>query len=419
MLKASASNKRVSIDRLASEVRTAMSKGGPGLSDEEVLRLCEDTVFSDPECVALYPRTKANLIRMVFCTLRCELEILQDLADDPEVNEIMVNGCEDIFIEKNSRVIKTDLRFESRERLEQVIQRLAARVGREINDLNPIVDARLSDGSRINAVHSNIAVNGPVLTIRKFKKTRLTMEQLIKNGDITVQAAELLKLCVECGFNIFVSGGTSSGKTTFLNILADFIPGDERLIVIEDSAELQIAGHENLVRLEAKAANAQGRGKVTIRDLIKASLRMRPDRIIVGEVRGAEVIDMLAAMSTGHDGSLSTGHANSTSGMLGRLETMALSGTDLPPGVVRSQIAEGIDLMVHLARTRDGHRRVVEISEMLPLEGERIPLNRLFTYKPGRGLEPTGSRMSDFGKISLRGGEEGLERLQKLQDQKC
>lgn len=417
MLKAAASNKRISTDRLAGKVRSAMSKGSAGLSDEEVLRLCEDTVLYDAECMDLDPGAKAKLIRAVFCTLRCELEILQDLADDPEVNEIMVNGCEDIFIEKNSRVFKTDLRFESGERLEQVIQRLAARVGREINDLNPIVDARLSDGSRINAVHSNIAVNGPVLTIRKFKKTRLTMDRLIKNGDITEPAAELLKLCVECGYNIFVSGGTSSGKTTFLNILADFIPPDERLIVIEDSAELQIAGHENLVRLEAKAANAQGRGRISIRDLIRTSLRMRPDRIIVGEVRGAEVIDMLAAMSTGHDGSLSTGHANSTSGMLGRLETMALSDAELPSRVVRSQIAEGIDLMVHLARTRDGHRRVVEISELLSLDGEEIPLNRLFVYRPGHGLEPTGNRLSDCGKISLRGGDEGLERLQKLQDQ--
>ncbi len=418
MLKNTRSDEKISVDALASLVRGRMQKSAAA-GDDEVLELCEDAVMGGKTTAYLPLRKKAKIVRMVFCTLRCELEILQDLADDPQVTEIMVNGCRDIFIEKNSRTLRTDLAFESPERLSQVIQRLAAKVGREINDLSPIVDARLSDGSRINAVNSNVAIGGPILTIRKFSGARLTMEQLIENGDISPQAAELLRLLVETGYNIFISGGTSSGKTTFLNILSDFIPADERLIVIEDSAELQIRGHENLVRLEARNANAQGRGSVSMEGLIKTSLRMRPDRIIVGEVRGREVVDMLAAMSTGHDGSLSTGHANSAAGMLGRLQTMARTGAELPPAVIRSQIAEAIDVIVHLTRTRDGHRRVTEISELAGLDGEGFALNRLFCYTPGQGLRPAGNRLIDTDKIMLRGGEEGLERLQSLQNEWC
>ncbi|MBR0441425.1 MAG: CpaF family protein [Firmicutes bacterium] len=411
MLKRAAYEQKVSVDRLASVVRGALADAH-GASDGQVLEACQKTVLTDEEAASLRFRDKAALVRKVFCTLRCELEILQDLADDPQVTEIMVNGCRDIFVERESRTEKTDLYFESPERLQQVIQRLAARVGREINDLNPIVDARLSDGSRINAVHSSIAIGGPILTIRKFGKERLTMERLIENGDLTEEAAEFLDLMVRCGYNIFISGGTSSGKTTFLNILSDRIPRDERIVVIEDSAELQIRGHANLVRLEARAAGSRGSGGVPMEKLIKTSLRMRPDRIIVGEVRGEEVIDMLAAMSTGHDGSLSTGHANSTAGMLVRLETMARTGSDVPSSVVRTQIAEGIDLMVHLARTRDGHRRVIEISELCGVSGERYEINPLFIYRPRDGLVHTGNRLRDTYKLIMKGGEEEYEGLQ-------
>ena len=289
-----------SVEALAAGLRQRMNREGRELSDEEVMQLCEDAVLSDPSCLRAGFARKAELAGLIFATLRCELEILQQFADDPEVTEIMVNGCDGIFIERGRESFKADFNFVSSARLEQVIRRLAARVGREINDLNPIVDARLSDGSRVNAVHSNIAIGGPVLTIRKFTLSRLTMDELVEKGDISSEAAALLCLLVECGYNIFVCGGTSSGKTTFLNVLSDYIPPRERVIVIEDSAELKIRNHENLVRLEAKSANAQGKGAVSIRDLIRSSLRMRPDRIIVGEVRGAEVIDMLAAMSTGH-----------------------------------------------------------------------------------------------------------------------
>ncbi|MBQ1712467.1 MAG: CpaF family protein, partial [Firmicutes bacterium] len=270
-------------------------------------------------------------------------------------------------------------------------------------DLNPIVDARLSDGSRINAVAANIAIGGPILTIRKFNKSRMSMEDLVAQGDISRDAAELLKKLVRCRYNIFVSGGTSSGKTTFLNVLSDFIPPQERVIVIEDSAELQIRAHENLVRLEAKSANAHGRGAVSIKDLIKTSLRMRPDRIIVGEVRGEEVVDMLAAMSTGHDGSLSTGHANSAKGMLARLETMFLSGTNFPIEAVRGQIAQAMDVFVHLARTPDGHRRVMEISEVTGIEHGEVSLTQLYKYVPGEGLKPAGKGLSRTEKLAVMG----------------
>ena len=401
------SDGEVSVLRLAQRVREGVS---PASRDEDVLRICKDVCFSElagKRCRIL-SRSYAEMkraVRLVYCTLRCELEILQDLADDPQVTEIMVNGPGAVFIERGCGIERSDVFFETPRQLEQVIQRLAARVGREMNELNPIVDARLSDGSRINAVGANIAIGGPILTIRKFNKGRMTMEDLVAQGDISAQAAEMLKLLVECRYNIFVSGGTSSGKTTFLNILSDHIPPQERVIVIEDSAELQIRSHQNLVRLEAKGANAQGRGAVSIKDLIRASLRMRPDRIIVGEVRGAEVVDMLAAMSTGHDGSLSTGHANSAAGMMGRLETMFLSETGFPIDAVRSQIAQSIDVFVHLARTQDGHRRVIEISEVRGVENGEVRLAQLFGYEPGKGLGATGEKLAKTEKLRLRGAQ--------------
>ncbi len=396
-----AAEPKISIYNLAEQVRSGMAREGAQAGDETVMRLCEAAVLSAGPGIPY--RRRAELARLVFCALRRELEVLQDLADDPEVTEIMVNGPDHIFIERCGRTVRADLSFETRERLEQVIQRLAARVGREMNELHPIVDARLSDGSRVNAVHAGIAIDGPVLTIRKFNRSRMTMEDLIRQGDISGEAAALLQLLTRAGYNIFVSGGTSSGKTTFLNILSDYIPEGDRVVVIEDSAELQIRGIPNLVRMESRSANAQGKGAVSIRDLIRASLRQRPDRVIVGEVRGEEVVDMLAAMSTGHDGSLSTGHANSVRGMIGRLETLHIRSSGFPAASVRSQIAEAIDIYVHLARTPDGHRRVVEIAECTGIREGEILLNPLYSYDPERGLISTGNALQRRGKLKMHG----------------
>ncbi len=398
------SRPKISIESLASEVRTLYSRN-ENISDEEIKDLCRKTVEDKKELWYLDQNEREKIIRLTYCSLRCELEILQDLADDPDISEIMVNGIDHVFYEKHGRIIRSDIEFENRAQLEQIIQRLAARVSREINDLNPILDARLSDGSRVNAVHCNIAINGPILTIRKFTNRKMSMDELIQKGDITREAADFLKMLIEAKYNIFVSGGTSSGKTTFLNVLSDYIPPGERLIVIEDSAELAIRGQENLVRMESKAANAQGKGAVTIKDLIKSSLRMRPDRIIVGEVRGDEVIDMLAAMSTGHDGSLSTGHANSPAGMIGRLETLHIAASGFPMQAVRSQIAGAIDIFVHLSRFSGGHRKVTEISETKAIENGEIILNRLFVYDEKEGLIRTGNELIHRQK---------LERLQSL-----
>ena len=393
------SERNISILGFSEDVRKRIPGYSQSISDKEVLDICKDIVLSDLSTQILDVRKCETIIRQVFCTLRCELEILQDIADDKNVTEIMVNGPRDIFVEKNGKIQRANIEFENQTQLERVIQRLAARVGREINDLNPIVDARLSDGSRINAVNSNIAIGGPILTIRKFNKSRMTMDDLIKQGDITLEAASFVEKIVKSSYNIFVSGGTSSGKTTFLNILSDFIPRDERVIVIEDSAELQIRAHENLVRMEAKSANAQGRGEVTIRDLIKSSLRMRPDRVIVGEVRGIEVIDMIAAMSTGHDGSLSTGHSNSAKGMIRRLETMYLSESNYPIDAVRGQISEALEFIIHLQRDNDGHRHIVEIAEFLGYQNGEPVLNEIFTYEKGKGLISTGNQVKRNDKL--------------------
>ena len=371
---------------IADEVRSRM----PAVTgDDELMDLCRLTVLENPHFFSVVTALCLEFSKKVFSCLRCDLELLQELVDDDGISEIMVNGFDSVFIERNGHLEKTDVCLDSREQLIAIIQRLAAKVGREINDLNPIVDARLSDGSRINAVNDNIAIGGPILTIRKFGKTKITMDELIDRGDISRDAAEFLKSAVEAGCNIFVSGGTSSGKTSFLNILSDCIPPDERIIVIEDSAELQIRNHENMIRMESKSSNSQGKGAVTIRELIKASLRMRPDRIIVGEVRGDEVIDMLAAMSTGHDGSLSTGHANSPLGMLGRLETLHITGSGFPLSAVRNQIADAIDLIVQLKRFPDGHRRVMEICELCGVKDGEIELNTLFDRNKGEDLSRT------------------------------
>ncbi|MDD3290215.1 MAG: ATPase, T2SS/T4P/T4SS family [Eubacteriales bacterium] len=412
--KTNSSSCPVSLRQLSEGVRYRMAQTAEALSDEQVLEIVENLVLSHSALGDLSPGKKKRWIRLIFCSLRRELEILHDYAEDPDVSEIMVNGIGGIFIERCGKIQRVPVFFENVEDLEKVIRRLAARVSREMNDLHPIVDARLQDGSRINAVNRSIALDGPVLTIRKFNRDRMTLEDLIRQKDISEEAADLLIRLVRSGYNMFVSGGTSSGKTTFLNVLSDFIPKEERVIVIEDSAELAIRNHENLVRMEARSANAQGRGAVTIRDLIKTSLRMRPDRIIVGEVRGGEVVDMLAAMSTGHEGSLSTGHANSPAGMIGRLETLFLTASGFPVEAVRSQIADAIDVFVHLKRTSDGRRRVWEIAEVEGCMESAVRLNKLFHHVPGKGLISTGNKLIHTEKLELYEQGERVDGLSNL-----
>ena len=320
------------------------------------------------------------IVKQVFSSIR-GFGLLDSILTDDSITEVMINGAENIFIEKSGRLIQLPDHFESQKRLEDVIQRIVAMAGREVNQSSPICDTRLPDGSRVNVVLPPISLVGPVLTIRKFSKEPMTIERLIKYGSISQEIADNLELMVKAKYNIFISGGTGSGKTTFLNALSNFIPKDERVITIEDSAELQIVGVDNLVRLETRNANVTGAGQVSIRDLIKSSLRMRPERIVVGEVRGGEALDMLQAMNTGHDGSLSTGHANSTEDMLSRLETMVLQGSaGLPLEAIRQQIASAIDIIIHLSRLRDKSRKTMEIVEVVGYEDGKIVLNPLYTF---------------------------------------
>ncbi len=324
---------------------------------------------------------KALLIDQIFSSIR-GFGLLDTIINDDTVTEVMINGPEEIFIEKSGKLIELEERFESEEKLQDVIQRIVALAGREVNQANPIVDTRLPDGSRVNVVLPPISLKGSIVTIRKFSKEPMTVEKLIQYGSITPEIAEVLKLLVRAKYNIFICGGTGSGKTTFLNAISNFIPSDERVITIEDSAELQIANVDNLVSLETRNANTAGVGAITIRDLIKSALRMRPDRIVVGEVRGAEALDMLQAMNTGHDGSLSTGHANSTRDMLSRLETMVLTGAEgLPLDAVRQQIASAVDIIVHLSRLRDRSRKTMEITEVAGDEKGAIQLNTLYRFE--------------------------------------
>ncbi len=349
-------------------------------TDEDIIEIIEKTVFEKSKEVILRTNEKKELISAVFNSLR-RLDILQPVLENPEITEIMINGPNDIFIEKNGKSYRLELQFESIQKLEDIIQIMVTAVNRTVNESTPIVDARLKDGSRINVVLPPIALNGPIVTIRKFPDNPINIEKLIAFGSLTQEAADTLKKFIIAKYNIFIAGGTGSGKTTFLNALSNYIPGDERIITIEDSAELQIINVPNLVRLETRNANLEGRGEITIRNLIRTSLRMRPERIIVGEVRGPEAIDMLQAMNTGHDGSLSTGHANSTSDMLSRLETMILSSSTLPLEAVRKQISSAIDIIIFLSRLRDKSRRTMEISEVLGLENGQIKLNPLYTFE--------------------------------------
>lgn len=324
---------------------------------------------------------KAALSDDIYSSIR-GFGLLDSIMNDDSVTEVMINGSQEIFIEKAGKLMRLGEAFESEEKLLDIIQRIVALAGREVNQANPIVDTRLPDGSRVNVVLPPISLKGSIVTIRKFSKEPMTVEKLIEYGSITPQIAEVLKLFVRAKYNIFICGGTGSGKTTFLNAVSNYIPGDERVITIEDSAELQIANVENLVSLETRNANTAGVGEISIRDLIKSALRMRPDRIVVGEVRGAEALDMLQAMNTGHDGSLSTGHANSTRDMLSRLETMVLTGADgLPLDAVRQQIASAVDIIVHLSRLRDRSRKTVEITEVAGYKNHEIVLNPLYVFE--------------------------------------
>ncbi|AUG57040.1 MAG TPA: CpaF family protein [Ruminiclostridium sp.] len=349
-------------------------------TDEEIREVITGEVFKASKEHYLSIGEKKEITDVIFNSMR-RLDVLQPIIDDKSITEIMINGPDTIFVEKDGRIFKKDVRFESRRKLEDVIQTIVSKVNRTVNESNPIVDARLTDGSRVNVVLPPIALNGPIVTIRKFPEKPMTMERLIKFGSVTEEVAEVLNRMVRAKYNIFISGGTGSGKTSFLNALSNFIPKDERIITIEDSAELQITGIENIVRLETRNANTEGKGEITIRDLIKASLRMRPERIIVGEVRGPEAIDMLQAMNTGHDGSLSTGHANSTRDILSRLETMVLSGSNIPLDAIRQQIASAIDIIIHLARLRDKSRRTMEITEVVGYKDGNILLNPLYVFE--------------------------------------
>ncbi|MDD6292633.1 MAG: CpaF family protein [Lachnospiraceae bacterium] len=350
------------------------------ISDDKVKEIVDEVILEYGNEKGLSVREKYRLQKEIYDSIR-GLDILEELLEDKNITEIMINGPDNIFIEKDGRIEKYNNRFSSKEKLVDIIQQIVSGVNRRVNESSPIVDSRLSDGSRVNVVLNPVAINGPVVTIRKFPEYSITMKKLIEIGSISLNVADFLKILVNAKYNIFISGGTGSGKTTFLNVLSNYIPGDERIITIEDSAELQIQSVDNLVRLEVRQANDEGENGIDIRDLIKSSLRMRPDRIIVGEVRGAEALDMLQAMNTGHDGSLSTGHANSPKDMLNRLETMVLMGVDMPLKAIKSQIASGIDIIVHLGRLRDRTRKVLEIVEITGFNGEEILTNTIYRFE--------------------------------------
>ena len=349
------------------------------IEDEELTRLIYQVLSEASKQEYLSLAEKSALGRELFNAFR-KLDLLQEFLEDETITEVMINGTQNIFYEKDGRILQSDRRFISRDKLEDVVQQIAAGSNRLVNEASPIVDARLPDGSRVNIVLAPVALDGPIVTIRKFSKEAITMRQLIAWNSISSEVSGFLASLVAAGYNIFISVGTGSGKTTFLNALSQYIPKTERIITIEDNAELKIQDVPNLVRLEARNANVEGAGAVTIRDLIKSALRMRPDRIIVGEVRSAEAIDMLQALNTGHDGSLSTGHANSPADMLGRLETMMLMGMDLPLCAIQRQIASGIDVIVHLGRLRDKSRKLLEVTEILGYQMGEICLQTLYKY---------------------------------------
>lgn len=381
------------------------------LSDEEIIEKINEIIIEAGREFYLSLKRKEELQKELFNSIR-KLDILQELIDDDTITEVMVNGTEGIFIEKNGRLMKWDKNFCTRQKIEDLVQSIAAKSNRIVNETVPIADARLENGARVNIVLPPAAINGPIITIRQFPSRPIQIEELIAWNAVTEEAAEFLRLLVIAGYNIFISGGTGSGKTTFLNALSNFIPKEERIITIEDNAELQLQGVKNLVRMEARKGNTQGEHEITIRDLIKSSLRMRPDRILVGEVRGEEALDMLQALNTGHDGSLSTGHGNSPRDMLARLETMVLLGVSLLVSAIRRQIASGIDIMVHLGRLRDKSRKVLEIIEIVGYryETEEILTKVLYEFEENGtnrdqviGKLVKKSKLTDTRKLVQRG----------------
>ena len=385
------------------------------MNDDKLKELIEELIDEQVDGVYISISEKIDIVDHVYSSIR-GLGHLDIILKDDEITEVMINSFDEVFVEKNGKVEKLNVKFEDTKKLGDIVQRIVGRAGREVNQSNPIVDTRLPDGSRVNVVLPPIALKEPTVTIRKFSKKPMTVEQLIKYGSINKEIADKLETLVRAKYNIFISGGTGSGKTTFLNAMSNFIPRNERIITIEDSAELQISNIENLVRLETRNANTSGAGEITIRDLIKSSLRMRPERIVVGEVRGAEAIDMLQAMNTGHDGSLSTGHANSTKDMLSRLETMVLMGASgLPLEAIRNQIASAIDIIIHLSRLRDHSRKVVEIVEVVGMKDGEIELNTLYEFiesaesttdKVVGSLERTNNPLINNHKMKLMGVKE-------------
>ena len=382
------------------------------INDEELEEKIEEIVLERIGTEYCSIQQRVSIVQQVYSSIR-GFGLLDSIISDDTITEVMINGPDNVFIEQNGRLFKMDKHFESQRKLEDVIQRIVGLAGREVNQANPICDTRLPDGSRVNVVLPPIALCGPTLTIRKFSKTPMTIEKLIQYGSITQEIADKLEILVRAKYNIFISGGTGSGKTTFLNALSNYIPKDERVITIEDSAELQITGVDNLVSLETRNANTSGAGQITIRDLIKSSLRMRPERIIVGEVRGGEALDMLQAMNTGHDGLLSTVHANSTQDMLSRLETMVLQGAEgLPLEAIKQQIASAVDIIIHLSRLRDKSRKTMEITEVVGVENGQIILNPLYKFeedanstleKVSGSLKRTDNKMINDFKLKLAG----------------
>lgn len=349
------------------------------LGEEELFELIDEKIHRTALQKGIWLEERKQMRKEIFQSMR-QLDILQELIENPRITEIMINGKDDIFVEEGGKLFRWENSFDSEEKLNNIIQQMVSGCNRVVNEASPIVDARLENGSRVNVVLKPIALNGPIVTIRRFPEKPMDMEKLIELGALQKNHSLFLKKLVLSGYNILISGGTGSGKTTFLNALSNYIPREERVVTIEDSAELQLVSIENLVRLETRNANAEGCLPITIRDLIRTALRMRPDRIIVGEVRGAEAVDLLQAMNTGHDGSLSTGHSNSATDLLSRLETMVLMGMDLPVAAIRQQIASAVDLIIHLGRLRDKSRKVLEITEVCGYEEPRVRLKPLFVY---------------------------------------
>lgn len=376
-------------------------------SNEEIRDLIDELLVKEGRESPLSLAERNRLRRELFHAVR-KLDVLQELVDDPQITEIMINGPDNIFIENNGQLIKSDLHFDSEEKLHNVIQQIVSDCNRTVNEASPIVDARLENGARVNVVLNPVALNGPIVTIRRFPDKPITMENLVGFGSVTEEVCEWLSRLVKEKYNIFISGGTGSGKTTFLNALSNYIPGTERIITIEDSAELQIKSIQNLVRMETRNENVEGCREITIRDLIKTSLRMRPDRIIVGEVRGGEAFDMMQCLNTGHDGSMSTGHANSSRDMLSRLENMILMGMEIPLEAIRQQIASGIDIIIHLGRLRDRTRRVLEIVEVTGYEKGEIKLNLLYRFEEEK--ETAGGKI--MGSLRKKGELAYVEKLQ-------